>query len=482
MAAGFVLGLVLLLQTVFTYRYVAGNLTIQEARRDATRHIGSVERAIRAAGLQSDMLSTVLEDSMDEWKGQVAWIRIIDSDGKVLASAGADAPKDVSKDAAVDSRNPADRTGDPEIRQSSAGRVLVARVPFLALPPRRPDSGQARPPAPANPEQRPRLQFGRGRSIEIAILLDSVSTSFAGLRLYLIVGVSAALSLMAALIFIALRFPQYLRGQQIEGQLELARRVQADLLPSSTAISPNMDFATECISAWEVGGDFCDVFNVPGSRTAIVLGDVSGKGLDAALLMALIQGAIHSSSWTQSTQDHQNASRNLNGLLCRKTARERFASLFWGCFDPKASVVRYINAGHLPPMLLRSEGDSGNLHVERLETGGPVLGLLPEIGYQQGEQIVHKGDLLVAFSDGVIEAPNAAGEEFGEARLMEAIRQSWNSSPNDIRTAILSRLREFMQETPLHDDQTLIVIRFKHSSQQQPQSSAEQTEAVAHVG
>src|SRR5215471_20257682 len=102
MAAGFVLGLVLLLQTVFTYRYVAGNLTIQEARRDATRHFGSVERAIRAAGLQPDMLSTVLEDSMEEWKGQVAWIRIIDSDGRVLASAGEDPPKD----SAADPRNP----------------------------------------------------------------------------------------------------------------------------------------------------------------------------------------------------------------------------------------------------------------------------------------------------------------------------------------------------------------------------------------
>src|SRR5262249_32378920 len=161
-------------------------------------------------------------------------------------------------------------------------------------------------------------------------ILDSVSTSFASLRIYLIVGVSGALALMAALILIRLRFPHYLRGQQIEGQLELARHVQADLLPSGKQVSPNLDFATECISAWEVGGDFCDVFNIPGGRTAIVLGDVSGKGISAALLMALIHGAIHSSSWTQSRHDHEEASRSLNTLLCKKTARERFASLFWG--------------------------------------------------------------------------------------------------------------------------------------------------------
>jgi hypothetical protein len=123
--------------------------------------------------------------------------------------------------------------------------------------------------------------------------------------------------------------------------------------------SRNFDFAAECIPAGDVGGDFCDMFRTADSRTAFVLGDVSGKGISAALLMALIHGAIQSMSWTRSARDHENATASLNTLLCRKTATERFSTLFWGYFDPRTSVLRYINAGHLPPLLVRT-GEFGN--------------------------------------------------------------------------------------------------------------------------
>jgi sigma-B regulation protein RsbU (phosphoserine phosphatase) len=267
---------------------------------------------------------------------------------------------------------------------------------------------------------------------------------------------------MAALVLLAVRFPHYLRAQQIERELNLARRVQADLLPSPDTLSPYVDFSTECISAWQVGGDFCDVFHVAEDRTALVLGDVSGKGISAALLMALIHGAIHSVSWTRSTQDHVNASRQLNTLLCQKTAIERFTSLFWGCFDPQRSTIQYINAGHLPPYLVRKTGNDFEAH--RLETGGPVMGLLPNANYQQGEEFAAPGDLLVAFSDGVVEAAGEAGEEFGDKRLLQAIQDHWDASATDIRNAIHQRLKEFTGDVPVVDDQTLIVVRFKHSA------------------
>ena len=273
---------------------------------------------------------------------------------------------------------------------------------------------------------------------------------------------SASFTLMAALVLIAVRFPHYLRGQQIERELNLARRVQADLLPSAETISPYVDFSAECISAWQVGGDFCDVFHVAEDRTALVLGDVSGKGISAALLMALIHGAIHSVSWTRSTQDHVNASRQLNTLLCQKTAIERFTSLFWGYFDPQRSTIQYINAGHLPPLLLRKTNNE--LEIHRLETGGPVMGLLPGANFQQGEEFVAPGDLLVAFSDGVVEATSPSGEEFGDKRLIAVIQELWDSSASDIRNAIHARLKEFTGNAPVDDDQTLIVVRFKHTA------------------
>lgn len=320
-----------------------------------------------------------------------------------------------------------------------------------------------------------RPPVGLNWNVEMALLPESVSGSFASLRRNLFVGVSASFTLMAALILLAVRFPHYLRGQQIQRELDLARRVQADLLPSAETISPFVDFSAECISAWQVGGDFCDVFHIAEDRTALVLGDVSGKGISAALLMALIHGAIHSVSWTRSTQDHVNASRQLNTLLCQKTASERFTSLFWGYFDPQRSTIQYINAGHLPPLLLRKTGEAFEIH--KLETGGPVMGLLPAANFQQGEEFVAPGDLLVAFSDGVVEATGPQGEEFGDQRLLSIIRERWDASASEIRNAIHSHLRDFIGNGPVVDDQTLIVVRFKHS----PKKLAETRSSAASV-
>lgn len=452
------LAIVLLVQTIRTYIYVSMAMTIQEARRDAPRRVGSLERAARAAGepLTPEKLEAILQDSMDAWGEQVAWVRILDSDDRLLAAAGA-APTGPTSGR---------RDAFGQVEESPAGDVLAVRLPFLLRPTFRPRGFRPLEPPGAGGPRGPGPPGGRSRSIEIAVVLDSYSANFAPLRRNLVIGVSAALALMAAVILIGLRFPHYLRGRQIEGQLELARRVQADLLPSSEPVSPAIDFATECISAWEVGGDFCDVFSASEGRTAIVLGDVSGKGVSAALLMALIHGAVHAMRWTDSPEDHEAASRDLNALLCSKTARERFASLFWACFDPKDSVIRYINAGHLPPVLIRRRTDAafGTFLIERLETGGPVMGLLPESDYRQGQHAVEEGDLLVAFSDGVVEAANSQGVEFGEARLLEAIRESWNNSPHEIRSVILDRLRAFLKNAPIEDDQTLIVVRFKHSA------------------
>jgi hypothetical protein len=500
-AVGFALSIVLLIQTISTYKYVAGEMILQEAERDTQRKINTLVGAVRTAQTQDmEVIGGILQEFLEDWNQQVAWIRIVDGMGKPLASAGPAPTQPVPPEKLPQGFSTEARV--PQREDSPVGEVLVSIRSFRTVPlglglprgtaqgapppnPGQRDSGQRAgvPPVPA-PSQADTGSaipgfFGRGGSTgpggrglrpsvglnwnaEIAIVPESVSGSFASLRRNLIVGVLASLTLMAALVLLAVRFPHYLRGQQIERELNLARRVQADLLPSAETISPYVDFSAECISAWQVGGDFCDVFHVAEDRTALVLGDVSGKGISAALLMALIHGAIHSVSWTRSTQDHVNASRQLNTLLCQKTAIERFTSLFWGYFDPQRSTIQYINAGHLPPLLLRKVNDE--LEIHRLETGGPVVGLLPGANFQQGEEFVASGDLLVAFSDGVIEATNPEGEEFGDKRLLSIIRDLWDASATDIRNAIHAGLKAFTRDTPVVDDQTLIVVRFKHSA------------------
>jgi hypothetical protein len=450
-AAGVALGIILLAQTIWSYVYVSQTLTIQEVQTDALRKAQSIAATTRDLDAGDPiLLNAVLEDRLDDWKNDVAWIQIADAGGHSLAAAGK-IPKEHQ------SPGPRGQGPPPDMENANteSGPVTIARVPLARV------NNRNRPPRLSNrsPEFRPPGPNGPPSRVEVAVYVDSISRTFDFLLRYLIVGVSASLALMGSLVFIAVRFNRYVRGQQIEGQLDLARRVQTDMLPARSKSLGRVDFAADCIPAWDVGGDYCDVFNGGGGRTAVVIGDISGKGISAALLMALIHGAIQSISWTRSADDHELASRSLNALLCRKTATERYSSLFWGYYEPDSSTLHYVNAGHPPPILFRRNGN-GDFELLRLERGGPVLGLLPEGQYEQGEQSIMANDLLVAFSDGIVEAPNAANEEFGEARLIKVVRDAWNSSPENIRDAVLTAVRTFIKESPVADDQTLVIARF----------------------
>jgi hypothetical protein len=452
-AAGVALGIILLAQTIWSYLYVSQTLIVQEARTDALRKAQSIAATTRDLDLDDPiLLNAVLEDRLDDWKEQVAWIQITDQRGRQLATAGTP-PKVQPAGRRPGGEGP---RPDPETANTSMGRVMIVRVPLARVNSRgaRPLGSNGVPSQPRTPPNAALIDA------EVAGYIDSISRSFTFLLRYLIVGVTASLALMGSLVFIAVRFNRYVRGQQIEGQLELARRVQTDMLPARSRTIGRVDFAADCIPAWDVGGDYCDVFSLSGGCIAVVLGDISGKGISAALLMALIHGAIQSLSWTRSPEDHELASRSLNSLLCRKTAAERFSSLFWGYFDPNTSKLRYVNAGHPPPILFR-QSTNGEIELLRLETGGPVLGLLPEGQFQQGEQRIVATDLLVTFSDGIVEAPNESNEEFGEGRLINVVRNTWNSSPENIRDVMLGAVRDFIGAAPVADDQTLIVLRFK---------------------
>jgi sigma-B regulation protein RsbU (phosphoserine phosphatase) len=294
----------------------------------------------------------------------------------------------------------------------------------------------------------------------MALYLDSASATFGRLRRNLAVSSSAALGLLASMILLWLRFPHYVRGKQLERQTELAREVQTDLLPSGDTAFENLDFAAACVPAWQVGGDFYDVFSASDGRIAIVLGDVSGKGLPASVVAGVLLGAVRASAWIAGTSEHEASSRRLSELLRTRTSLDRFASLFWCYFEPASQLLRYVNAGHLPPILVRRNA-VGEVEIERLTEGGPVLGLLQKADYRQGRATLCPGDLLVLYSDGVVEAENASGEQFDEDRILSAVRENLNGSPAEIRDEILRRVHAFLDKEQAQDDLTLIVARIR---------------------
>jgi serine phosphatase RsbU (regulator of sigma subunit) len=296
--------------------------------------------------------------------------------------------------------------------------------------------------------------------VEIALYLAGAAATFGSLLRNLIVSSSAALGLVASMLLIWARFPNYVRGKQLEQQTELARQVQTDLLPSPSLTFENVDFAAECVPAWQVGGDFYDVFSAPDGPIAIVLGDVSGKGLPASVVAGLLVGAIRSSPWLHGSAEHEAASTQLSELLRTRTSGERFASLFWCYYEPENLELRYVNAGHLPPMVV-SQNSHGAVEIQRLEEGGPVLGVLTNAVYRQGAAVVTDGALLVLYSDGVVEATNASDEQFGEERLRAVLSQSAGKPPTEICNEILKQVQFFLGKERAQDDLTLVVARLQ---------------------
>jgi len=445
-AFGLLLGILLLGQTVLTYRWVRTGMVRSEAKREADRRVQALIASSRLAGIRdSSVFSPVIDDLVKGSPQQFAWVRVLKMDGSTIALSGktAGAPSYTS---GMLSKLMLDRERQPVVVKTPSGPVLISlNTVRIGVPPG---------PAPGRP-----ITVG---VMEIGVYLDGVSTRFGTLRENLILGCSAAFALLAAVFVIGLRFRHYLRGVQVEEQMAMARRVQFDLLPPGSLLTRDLEFAGKCVPTWQVGGDFYDAFETEDHQIALVLGDVSGKGLAAALLIGIVQGVVRASNGTGSAFSHEQSTERLNHLLCMKTARERFVSLFWGYFDPLRSVLSYINAGHLPPLLMRQTA-AGEIETHRLnEGGGPVLGLLPGASYTQVGVQVLPGDLLVVFSDGIVEAENSLEQEFGEERILSAIRESWTGSPTEIRDFILTSVRQFLGKELPQDDQTLMVVRLQH--------------------
>jgi len=237
-------------------------------------------------------------------------------------------------------------------------------------------------------------------------------------------------------------------------ELEIAKRVQARLFPQTLPQLNTLEYAGICVQAREVGGDYYDFLHLGRDRMGIVIGDTSGKGIGAALLMANLQANLRSQSATALGQP-QLFLQSVNQLFCENTSDSSYATLFFAEYDDQARRLRYANCGHYSPFLLRTDNT-----CERLDSTGTVLGLFREWQCTVEECQLAPGDILSLYTDGITEAFNDTGEEFGEERLIEALQRYRDRSPQSILEAITDEVRHFSPREQ-HDDITLIVAKCK---------------------
>jgi sigma-B regulation protein RsbU (phosphoserine phosphatase) len=244
--------------------------------------------------------------------------------------------------------------------------------------------------------------------------------------------------------------------ERLNREVEIAREVQERLFPQKLPPVRGLDYAGHCRPALGVGGDYYDFLALPHGQLGIAIGDVSGKGIAAALMMASLQASLRSEA-TRAPENLAAAVGNINRLVYEASSSNRYATFFYGQYSPAEGRFDYVNAGHNAPMLFRRGGSDDTL--VRLEPGGTVVGLLEDAQYLQGSVRLRPGDVLVAFTDGISEAMNLDDEEWGEERLLEAIQTSRGASAQELLKHLFEAATRFAGAAPQHDDMTLVVLR-----------------------
>ena len=244
--------------------------------------------------------------------------------------------------------------------------------------------------------------------------------------------------------------------ERLNREVEIAREVQERLFPQKLPTIQGLDYAGHCRPALGVGGDYYDFLALPHGNLGVAIGDVSGKGIAAALMMASLQASLRSEA-TRAPENLAAAVGNINRLVFEASSSNRYATFFYGQYDPARGRFDYVNAGHNPPILIH--GFDGNSTVTRLEPGGTVIGLLEGAGYEQGSVMLRPGDVLIAFTDGISEAMNLQDEEWGEERLLDTIRKRRSASAQELLDDLFDAATRFAGAAPQHDDMTLVVMR-----------------------
>jgi sigma-B regulation protein RsbU (phosphoserine phosphatase) len=237
-------------------------------------------------------------------------------------------------------------------------------------------------------------------------------------------------------------------------EIDLARQVQRKLFPQNPPLVAGLDYAGDCVQARVVGGDYYDFFELDSGLIAFALADISGKGFPAALLMANLQANLRG-QYALAADDLPRLLQSVNRLFYQNTEPSHYATMFFGCYDAQLCRLRYVNCGHNPPLLLRA-----NDCVERFASTATVMGLFPEWDCEVGEAQLHSGDLFVIYTDGVSEAAEPGGEEFGEARLIETLRLHRSLPASALLDRLFSTVQQFSPGEQA-DDMTAVVAKVK---------------------
>jgi sigma-B regulation protein RsbU (phosphoserine phosphatase) len=242
------------------------------------------------------------------------------------------------------------------------------------------------------------------------------------------------------------------REQKLESDLQLARELQLSMLPDEPPVVPGFELASTYLPADNLGGDFYDFLRLPADRTGIVIADVSGKGVAAAMTMAASRGAVLSAA----RQQDQPAAllHTANRRLFRDIKRNVYITACYGVIDPARGTFSYSSAGHFPPLLVRESGE-----VIYLEAGGTILGMFDGVGFEEETLPLGSGDLICLYTDGVVDAFNKRDEPFGEERLEDLLRKMHRLPANEVVSRLVSSVRAHAQGCGQHDDMTVIVLK-----------------------
>ncbi|HVF22698.1 MAG TPA: SpoIIE family protein phosphatase [Pyrinomonadaceae bacterium] len=243
-----------------------------------------------------------------------------------------------------------------------------------------------------------------------------------------------------------------LERERLERELALASEIQQRFQPTAPPQIEGYELQGISFPCYEIGGDYYDFIEREDGRLVIALGDVSGKGTAAALLMSSLHAAVHAQS---ASHDSIVATISaVNRYLADNIPANRFVTLFYAELDPESGALSFLNAGHNPPLIVHAAGT-----VEQLSSGGLPLGIKRDAEYREGRTLLQRGDVLVIYSDGVTEANSPTGEEFGATRLYEVVSRNVNASAAGIRDRIESSLTKFAQGTSAADDITLVIVK-----------------------
>ena len=245
---------------------------------------------------------------------------------------------------------------------------------------------------------------------------------------------------------------EQLKRERMEHELQVASEIQQRFQPTAPPQVPGYELQGISFPCYEIGGDYYDFIQREDGRLIVALGDVSGKGAAAALLMSSLHAAVHAQA-----ASHDSILKTISGVnryLAENIPANRFITLFYAELQPKTGVLSFLNAGHNPPLIVHGAGT-----MEQLAAGGLPLGIMPDAEYREGRTKLSYGDVLVIYSDGVTEAQSPSGEEFGPTRLYDVVARNMEASAAGIRDRIESALTKFSQGTPAADDITLVIVK-----------------------